>query len=350
MTRLVWAGLVAAGVLAAGCGDDDGTTLHPDAAIADAAIADATPTPDVAEPPDAAPTASAARGQYIVDHLAACIDCHTPRDQMGALDLTRYLSGADCFIDAIPDDPDSGCLSSRNLTNDATGLMTRTDAQIKAMFMDGHRPDGTNLIPVMPYYIFHNLTEADADSIVLYLRTVPAVDHTVAPNQFPFNTPPAQAAAPLDPATDIPMPTVVDASTVRGRYLAAEAGLCIECHTPRKSQDFRDFDTTKWFAGGDGFPAAALGIPSPPFPAIIYTANITPDATGIMDYTQADVVKAIKTGIDKEGHALCPPMPAGAMAAYAGITDEDANDIAAYVRALPPIANTLPNECTPPGP
>jgi mono/diheme cytochrome c family protein len=351
MTKsLLWAGFLAMGVLAAGCGDDDDdANPPPDAAIADAAVVDAT-VADATPPPDASPTPTAARGQYIVEHVAACGDCHTPRDQMGAPDPTRTLAGVDCFLDIFPDDPDSGCLSSRNLTNDPTGLMTRTDAQIKAMFLDGHRPDGTSLVPVMPYYVFHNMTDADADSIVLYLRTVTGVDHTVAANQAPFNTPPAQAAAPLDPATEIPMPTVVNTHTMRGRYLAAQIGVCLECHTPRTSQlDFRSLDKTKLFAGGNGFPTAAIGLPSPPFPAVIFTSNITPDATGIMGYTQAQVVKVLHEGLDKNNQALCPPMPAGQMAAYGGLTDEDANDIAAYVLALPPIANSV-EQCTPPGP
>ncbi len=341
MTRLVCASLLAIGVLAVGCGDD-AAKGNPDGSVVDAAgAADAAP--------DAAPVPTAERGKYIVDHLAACADCHTPRDKSGAPDLTRYLAGADCFIDIAPQDGQVGCLSSRNLTNHATGLMTRTDAQIKAMFQDGKRPDNTALIPVMPYYIFHNMATVDADSVVLYLRTVPGVDHTIQPNQPPFNTPPAQPAPPLSP-TDIPQPTTVDAHTTRGRYLASMIGLCIECHTPRTNpQDFRSLDTTKMFAGGDGFPAAALGLPSPPFPEVIFTSNITPHATtGIGDYSKADIVKVLKQGIDKEGHGLCPPMPAGPMGAYGGLTDDDANDMAAYLLALPPVENMVAPECTPP--
>jgi len=61
----------------------------------------------------------------------------------GSPDMTRYLAGVDCFIDTDPADAMVGCISSRNLTNHATGLMTRSNAEIKAMFMDGMRPDGT---------------------------------------------------------------------------------------------------------------------------------------------------------------------------------------------------------------
>ena len=300
---------------------------------------------DAAAPPDAGPVASIVRGQYIVDHLAACTACHTPRQKDGSPDPARYLAGVDCFIDIDPD-TSVGCLSSRNLTNHATGLMTRTDAQIKNMFQNGKRPDDSNLVPVMPYYLFHNMTDVDADSVVLYLRTVAGVDHTVAPNQVPF-TPPAQAAVPLDPVNDIPQPTVDNAETQRGRYLASMVGLCIECHTPRVGGDFGTFDKTKWFAGGEAFPAAALGLPTPPFPTLIVVKNITPHATGIAGYTQADVVKVLKMGLDKSGGPVCPPMPAGPMGEYAGLTDQDANDIAAYILALPPIDHAITAEQCP---
>src|SRR6185295_8829353 len=105
-----------------------------------------------------------ARGQYLVDHVSACPDCHTPRDPAtGAPIMERYLSGAECFVQL-----DNGsCLSSRNLTNHETGLMNRSDAEIKRMITDGLRPAATGdeaLFPVMPYYEFHNMSDADLDA------------------------------------------------------------------------------------------------------------------------------------------------------------------------------------------
>src|SRR5215468_1835773 len=77
------------------------------------------------------------RGRYLVDTVALCNDCHTPRNADGSFDKTnRYLAGVECLIDVDPE-PGKGCLNSRNLTSDATGLKSRTDVQIKAMFQDG---------------------------------------------------------------------------------------------------------------------------------------------------------------------------------------------------------------------
>lgn len=290
-----------------------------------------------------APPNPAVRGKYLVDHVGACAECHTPRNMDGSLDLTRYLAGAECFIDADPMTAGVGCLHSRNLTNHPTGLMNRSDAEIKDMFLNGVRPNGSFLVSVMPYWVFHNMTDDDANAIVAYLRTVPGVDHTVPANEAPFNVVPA-AAPPLAEA-DIPVPTTVNASTMNGRYLATKAGLCMECHTPHNAPGPGPvLDTTKSFGGGETFPVGG------PF-GNVTSRNLTPHATGLYGmWTQAQLVTELKTGIDKNGIPICPPMPVGPMGAFGGLTDSDANDIAAYILALPPIDNMIATNCAPPSP
>ena len=94
--------------------------------------------------------------------VLGCTGCHT-----------ASLSGTDCFAKSGT----TGCLSSANLTNDATGLLNFTDQQIKDAFTKGIDPDDSDQVPVlnMPYYQFGTLTDADANAIVKYLRTVPGV-------------------------------------------------------------------------------------------------------------------------------------------------------------------------------
>src|SRR6185503_6952989 len=142
------------------------------------------------KPIDAAPQVDAdsqvARGQYIMNVLGACTFCHTPLLMNGMRDPSKLLAGVSCFFDADPQ-AGVGCLSTRNLTNDATGLKNATDKQIKDAFRNGIRTDGKKLAPVMPYWIFHNMTDEDADAVVAYLRTVPGVDNAVAPNEPPWS-------------------------------------------------------------------------------------------------------------------------------------------------------------------
>ena len=82
------------------------------------------------------------RGRYLVSHVALCSDCHSPRLADGSFDPERWLSGVECFVDVLPDDPERGCLNTRNLTQHETGLANRSDREIKDMFLKGERPDG----------------------------------------------------------------------------------------------------------------------------------------------------------------------------------------------------------------
>jgi mono/diheme cytochrome c family protein len=331
--------------IVAGCGDDDAVAPSNDGG-ADTSTPDTpdTSVPDTGVPVDAGPDGSAqlARGKYLVDHVAVCVDCHTPRTNTGAFDMTKYLAGIDCFID-VNGPAEGGCLNTANLTNDATGLANRTDAQIKTMLLDGVRPDGTFLSPVMPYWSYHNMTAADADAIVAYLRTVPAVSRVAPANDPPFADVPA-AATPIDPTT---IPAAVGGpGAENGRYLSAMVGVCLECHTaelPPNEPTPRDM--TKPFGGGRGFPREAFGLPNPPFPDTIYTSNLTPHATGLADFSIADIQRVIQHGRDREDAGVCPPMPSGPMGPFAGLTEQDVLDIATYIKGLPPIDNEIPNGC-----
>jgi len=287
-----------------------------------------------------------ARGEYLVNVVSVCTDCHTPRNPDGSPDFDNYLAGVECFADADPTDDDVGCVSSRNLTNHETGLKNRSDEEIKDMFLSGVRPDGEVLHPIMPYWSYGNMTEEDADAIVAFLRTVPGVNHELPPNQAPF-LPPDEPAERVD-LDEVPEPDSGEAryeSAMRGRYLAAQAGVCLECHTPESEEGSpAPRDLSLAFSGGNMFRRDALGLP-PVFPETIYTRNLTSDETGLADWSRNDIVRLLKEGMTPDDTIACPPMPAGPMGAYAGLTDEDALDIATYVKSLPPIATEEWPEC-----
>jgi mono/diheme cytochrome c family protein len=329
--------LVLCGALNLACGDDEGGIgNNPDAAVNNNPDAN-TNTADAA-PADAG-TDLIARGQYIVDVLAVCGDCHTPRLQNGMPDMDNYLAGAECFIDVMPANDSAGCLHTKNLTNHSTGLMNRTDAQIKDMFLNGMRPNGQALHSVMPYYQFHNMSDDDANAIVAYLRTVTGVDHAVPAHEAPWDTAPAQPATPVD-FDDVPDPTTGPnlESARRGRYIAGVFS-CLECHTPELAPTApTPIDMTKPFAGGRTFP----GIPSPPFTTdTVLSPNITQHATGIDGWNASDVYNVIKNGMDPDGDVICPPMPAGPNGNFAGMTDDDASDVANYIMSLPGVDNAV---------
>jgi mono/diheme cytochrome c family protein len=296
-------------------------------------------------------TALVERGRYIMNTLGACTFCHTPLNPDGSRDNTRLLAGVDCLFDTDPA-AGSGCVSSRNLTNDPTGLMNATDTQIKNAFRNGIRTDGKTLAPIMPYWIFHNMTDDDADAVVAYLRTVPGVTHTVQANEPPWSQINDSGSAGLSPYitdAEIPMPTGGGSAALHGRYLASEAGLCIDCHTPDAVQPApRLIDLTKAYQGGRFFTKEQLGLLDASYPEMIYSRNITPDATGLQGWSMQQIEDAISKGKDQMGNAVCAATHGSMVSPYAALTQEDLDDITTYIMNLPPAANDTGSDCAGP--
>jgi len=115
-----------------------------------------------------------ARGKYLVT-IMSCTDCHTPGYFLGKPDNARFLGGSDVGFKIPP-----GVFHGPNLTPDKeTGLGNWTDEQIVTAIRTGKRPDGRELVPVMPYHAFAHLTDPDVKAIVAFLRTIPAVKNKV---------------------------------------------------------------------------------------------------------------------------------------------------------------------------
>ena len=76
---------------------------------------------------------------------------------------------------------------------------------------------------------------------------------------------------------------------------------------------------------------------------ISFAANLTPDETGIGNWTFEQFSKAMREGKYKglEGtRPLLPPMP---WANYIGLSEEDMQDIFAFLKSLKPIKNVVPS-------
>ena len=318
MMRLAWLWVVA-GLAFSGC-DAAGTDV-PVAAGADAQAA----------VPVAATPAAVLRGEYLVRSIAGCGECHTPRDAQGDLDMSHWLAGVTNRFDLVPEDDTTGGISAPNLT--PASLADWSDADIEHAFLDGVAKDGSPLYPLMPYYAYRNMTSADADAIVAYLRAVPAVDNDVAPRQ-PL---PVSLVAPAPPIPDsaIPQTTLAAtdadyASAQRGRYLAGEVGFCLDCHTPWRYGVATPLDMSRAFAGNRAFSAREWSMPAPS-PVVVYSYNVTPDPSGIKGWSAGDVVKLLSAGTTPDGSTLCGPMPFGPIRALGAIVPSDARDIGVYL-------------------
>jgi mono/diheme cytochrome c family protein len=120
---------------------------------------------------------------------------------------------------------------------------------------------------------------------------------------------------------DVPIPGT-PAAIERGRYLVA-AGGCVSCHEGTEHPET--------LSGG-----RALESPFGTF----HVPNITPHVeTGIGGWTGADFLKALKHGRSPHGGFFFPAFP---YRAYAGMTDEDVLDMAAYLVSLPTVEFRTP--------
>jgi mono/diheme cytochrome c family protein len=130
------------------------------------------------------------------------------------------------------------------------------------------------------------------------------------------------------------LPSIVDAAdpaTIgRGKYLVTVAG-CNDCHTP--GYFFGKPDMARFLGGSDvGFEMPGLGT--------FVGANLTPDkATGLGNWTDAQVVAALQKGERPDGRMLAPIMP---WHAFASLTKQDVDAIVAFLRSLPAVANKVP--------
>ncbi|MCU1715752.1 cytochrome c [Pseudomonas sp. 5P_3.1_Bac2] len=94
----------------------------------------------------------------------------------------------------------------------------------------------------------------------------------------------------------------------QGEYLA-RAGDCVACHTAKGGQPF------------------AGGLPMETPIGTLYSTNITPDDTGIGQYSYEDFERAVRQGIGKDGSSLYPAMP---YPSYAKVSDADMQALYAY--------------------
>ena len=130
-----------------------------------------------------APPASdkVAYGGYIVTALAHCFECHTTPDANGVPDFKNSLGAGGFEITLGP----GAVVRTPNITSDPeTGIGKWTDDQIKVALTKGMTPEGGHLSPPMPFGFFANMTPEDLDSVVAYVRTIPAITHKVERTDF----------------------------------------------------------------------------------------------------------------------------------------------------------------------
>src|SRR5258708_23828655 len=88
------------------------------------------------------------RGRYLVEEVAKCSECHTPRKPNGELDEAAWLRGAPIWIQPVARVPNSADRAPA-----LAGLPSFTDVQAEQTLKDGPGPNGEELHP--PMHIYH---------------------------------------------------------------------------------------------------------------------------------------------------------------------------------------------------
>jgi mono/diheme cytochrome c family protein len=105
-----------------------------------------------------------ARGRYLVEGVAACADCHTPRDKNGEPDRTRWLQGAPVFLQPAQAVPGWAIVAPR-----LAGLPPGRDAEIITLLTTGIWSNGKPPRQPMPRF---RMTRSDAEAVLAYLKSI----------------------------------------------------------------------------------------------------------------------------------------------------------------------------------
>jgi len=109
-------------------------------------------------------TGKVARGQYLVEKVALCANCHTPVNEKEDADRSRWLQGSALAIQPVRPNPNWAYESAK-----IAGLPGWTDADAIRFLQTGLDPNGYRARPPMPQY---RLPREDAEAIVAYLKTL----------------------------------------------------------------------------------------------------------------------------------------------------------------------------------
>lgn len=267
-----------------------------------------------------------ARGAYLA-RAGNCIACHTIRG--GA----PYAGGR-----AI--ETPFGTVYGTNITPDPqTGIGRWTVGHFRRALHNGRSRDGRLLVPAFPYTNFTLVTQADADALFAYLRTVPAVEQ---PNRahalrFPYNTQLALAvwralyftpgAHEADPARP--------AEWNRGSYLVRGLAHCNACHGGRDV-----------FGAAGGSLRMSGGVS--PIDKWYAPSLASASEAGVAEWDIEHIVDLLKTGVSERGSAL-GPMAEVVFRSTQYLSDADLSAMAVYLKSLPqmtPAARPVPRAPT----
>ena len=257
-----------------------------------------------------------ARGKYLVEHVTDCLGCHSDHGTTYGFPVKPGTEGQGGYIfDKNIGFP--GVVAAQNITPDPeTGLGRWTDGEILRAMREGVDKSGKALFPMMPYVHLREMSDEDAKAIVVYLRSLRPIRHSVPDKHldFPVNFIVKFIPKPLSGPVISPDPK--RDHLAYGRYLTRISG-CYECHTPHDPHN--NLDETRPFAGGWDMRGQW---------GRVITANLTPHPdTYLGNATKAEFIGRFRSyaGMNATNAPVAPKGRNTVMPwlAFAGMSDDD---------------------------
>ncbi|MEO0830812.1 MAG: cytochrome c, partial [Pseudomonadota bacterium] len=262
-------------------------------------------------------TGDVTRGE-VVFHAAGCASCHAAPRSEGEAKL--ILAGGQAFPS------DFGTFYAPNISPDPeAGIGSWSASDLARAVQKGVSPRGKHYFPAFPYTAYALAEAQDIVDLHAYMATLPA---DATPSQahdvsFPFSIRRNLGGWKL--LFGRPQWVLggdgLSETVLRGRYLSEAMAHCGECHTPRNA--LGGLDRSRWLAGAPD-PSGKGRVP-----------NITPAA---LDWSEEDIAYYLESGFTPEFDSVGGHM-ASVVENMAQLTPEDRAAIAAYLKAVPPVAN-----------
>ncbi len=131
--------------------------------------------------PDSARSAEWNRGAYLVDALAHCSECHSPRNALGAKVADELMAGGS-YRDAVPDGH-TVPWSAPNLTSAGHALGMWPQQAIADYLKTGRNAFVETFGPMNEVIVnsTQHLSDEDISAMAVYLKSLPAIDAAQAP-------------------------------------------------------------------------------------------------------------------------------------------------------------------------
>ena len=227
-----------------------------------------------------------------------CADCHSPTQEPPLGGSTEnFIAGG----------PPLGAMYATNLTPGGP-LKGWTDGEIVRAIREGIDHSGRTLV-IMPSQAYRNFSDADAEALVAYLRSQPAVENpqparnlnALAALFLGTGMFPTSAQAPVGALLAPPAGPTAE----YGKYLISSIGGCADCHGTKL----------------DGVPNNSF---APPAPAL------KPLATG---FSEAQFMTVFRSGLRPDGSQVAEGMPWKNIGK--AMSDDDLRAVQAYLQTLP---------------